>query len=339
MSKKTLSLFSLVLGLIADAVALAFLLPSAERQGSAPVWGWALHALAVLLALPGLVFVLPAGYSTRRSTFFALVAGFAAPAPLIGLIFLMLFGRLFAVRPSFHSEGKYFYGERQVLTQVVIEPPGTDSRQSILGILNGKDSAVRRKAILALRSVEPRKSLPVLQKAIQDSDEQVRLLAQTQFNRILASLELSIKSMEAELAAGARTGEKLIRLSEQYQELVYLGLSSEETQTIYLDRAIELLREALELAPDNAGTLLMLMKCYVKNRSVDRAQECLEQLKSLGCEYQFTLPWEAEISFLKRDWRALAGLMRQMQNDPTVDPKLRGLAEFWLGPQQGEANA
>ena len=49
----------------------------------------------------------------------------------------------------------------------------------------------------AISLVEPKKALPLLQKAIQDSDEQVRLLAQTLFNQIIAGLKTEVGFREA----------------------------------------------------------------------------------------------------------------------------------------------
>ena len=211
-------------------------------------------------------------------------------------------------------------------------PPIKQGARSVLDILSGTDNFVRRKAILALRQVEPKKALPVLQKAIQDSDEQVRLLAQTQFNKTLANLELAIKTMEAALTSGPRETDRLIQLAEQYHELVYLGLSSEETQTIYLNRAIELLEEALAALPKNQAVQLMLLKCSIKNNDLTRAQKYLGALQAQGYRKELLAVWEAEIYFQQRDWQALNNSLKQMRDMDLNNARIQGQIDFWLKP-------
>jgi tetratricopeptide (TPR) repeat protein len=291
-----------------------------------------LHGAGVGLAALALRATYPGTYRQTPWTFLALVTGFCGPLPVLGLLFLAGFRELFKSPAKEDPAKNYYFGERQVLTVDRFEESGRNAHRSFFEILSGRDNVLRRKAILALRSVDVKKALPVLQKAIQDGDEQVRLLAQTQYNKIIAKLELTIKKLEASLAQSTREPGRLVQLAEQYHELVFLGLSSDETQKIYLDRATELLREALQTNPELNPARVLLLKCLVKNGARKDARECLDQLRAKGFDDRFLGLWEAELLFEERDWPGLRGLLQRMQSSRLVDSRLQRQLEFWLNP-------
>ncbi len=290
------------------------------------------HFVALLCAVPALRRLFPEEYRRLKWTFAALVVGFALPLPVAGPLFLVGYRLLLAMEPARNVESKYVLGTTQYLTLPRHEMDEHEEPRSVAEILNGKDSVARRSAILALRVVEPRKALPLLQKAIQDSDEQVRLLAQTQFNQIIAGLEGRVKTLEADLVTPPRHLNKLLLLAEQYHELVYLGLATDETQTIYLGRAIEVLEEAARLAPDHAAARFLLVKCALKCGQLDKVREGIKFLRTKGWQPEVLGPWEAEVAFLERDWELLARTLQRLEAEGATPGALRGPAEFWLQP-------
>ena len=305
----------------------------ANPPSTLAVLGW--HALALGAAMPALLAVFPEEYRRSNWTFVALVMGFALPLPVLGPLFLLGYRLLLLIKPARNIESKYVLGTTQYLTLPRHELAEHDEPRSVADILNGKDNVVRRAAILALRVVEPKKALPLLQKAIQDSDEQVRLLAQTQFNQIIAGLEGRVKTLEAELATPPRHLNKLLLLAEQYHELVYLGLATDETQTIYLGRALELLAEAARTAPDNTAVRFLTVKCALKAGQLDLARSGIQFLRQKGWQAEVLVPWEAEIAYHERDWLRLAATLQEIEGTGAAAGVLRGPVEFWLGTAKG----
>lgn len=298
----------------------------------APITGEVLllHWLAVAASLPAFAAIFPEGSRRSGAAFYALIIGLAASAPVLGFLLVLGWRGLLGLRVNQGENKELVIGTREFLTEPESETLAPAAPQSILEILQGATPQARRAAILALRDVEPRKALPLLQKAIQDSDEQVRLMAQTQFNLILAGIEGAIKSLEVELSAGARPLEKIVRLAEQYHELVYLGLSSDETMRLHLQRAIELLNEAGAKAPNNANTLFLLLRCHLRLEDAAKSRAVLKAIKSRGWGGAFTHGWEAEICFLERDWTGLAVALRRLESGGDTPAPLRGMVEFWL---------
>lgn len=287
-----------------------------------------LHAIGVLFAVVGYVFSVPAEHRKQRATAISTALGFSV-APLLGALALFAFARILNRQPAEDPAAKYVFGDTQALTEIPFEPQGAGRSLSVLQILSGGGGVTRRNAILSLRSVEPRRAIPVLRKAIQDSDEQVRLLAQTQFNRIVGSLELAIKKMEAELARGPRSAPLVLRLAEQYHELVHLGISSSETESIYLERASELLAELLATRPTQVDARFLLLKCQVKRQLSDEAANTIAALLSQNFPEHLIGPWQAEVHFQRKDWPAVASAIETMRARSETDPRLKGIIELW----------
>ncbi len=327
-----LALPGAVVGLMLEVMSVKTILSGGEIVAQSFGKGMMLHALAMLAALPALRKIFPADYQQHPFTLFALMLGFGLPIPVIGPIFIVGFRAIIRRQPASFAEAKYVLGTRQYLTLPRDENIALESPKSVAEILNGHDNQARRAAVLALRVVEPRKALPLLQKAIGDSDEQVRLLSQTLYNQIIARLEAHVKVLEAELLKPPRHWNKLLLLAEQYHELVYLGLATDETETIYMDRAIELLEEAQKQTPENTTILFLLLKCLLRLEDVPRARKYLANLESRGWRSEITSPWSAEMYYLERNWTGLKHVLQQMNTSEGTAPVMRAPIEFWLHP-------
>lgn len=332
MRKNLLSTLSLALAALLEAWTLGVLIQSAADPASLEWRPVAFHALGIALGAFGFHLTWP---QSQRRNRFALTLFFTAlslPLPLIGLILMGSFRLVLRLRPRHMRNTQYVFGEKPFLTLEKPEDFELQSVRSVLEILSGKDENLRRTAIIGLRSADPKKSLPLLRKAIQDSDEQVRLLAQTQFNRILAKLETAVKRMEAGLPDSTHRAADLVVLAEHYHELVYLAVSSQETESIYLERATQLLTEALDLSPDLTAARFLLLRCQVKIPDIASSKASVQTLLASGFPENSLLPWMAEICFVERDWNTFLKTLRQMDASPSCDSRLADRLAFWLRP-------
>lgn len=325
-----LLLLSAPLSFVLECLAISAFLGEPRFIESPWAEGVLLHLSGVVLGVLALFAWFPRSYAKSPLTSGALFLGFLLPMPLLGLLSLVFFRFLLSMTASDDPSKRYVMGTRTALTVERLDAISRKAHQSVLQILSGRDNTLRRNAILALRALEPKKSLPVLRRAIGDSDEQVRLLAQTQFNKIMLNLEMTIKKMEHSMNEQAAPPEKMIELAEQYHELVFLGLSTQDTEAIYLNRAVELLNGALTKDPDNVSARFFLLKCAVKQENLPLAEQTVAQLRASGFNPEFLRVWEAEILFLKRDWGGLVELAKSLRASNTVHPRISTLVEFWL---------
>ncbi len=327
MSLNILAIPCAILAVLGEAMAAKQIMASVKDPA---IGFWSIyqyHIGALVVGWPAFWNAFPEDYKQHRVTLTALIFGFSLPFPIVGPLFLIGF-RIIIRRDADFDESNFVVGTQQFLTLPKEEELVSESPRSVAQILNSNDRETRRAAILALRIVEPKKALPLLQKAIQDSDEQVRLLAQTMFSQILANLESEVKNLEAELVDNPHWNRQLL-LAEQYHELVYLGLATDETETIYLDRAIQLLEAAEESSPENTSISFLMMKCLLRNGHYAKAKQKIQHLESRGWRSEITLPWLAEVFFLERDWRSMLTILDQMDKSDFTAPVLRAPITFW----------
>lgn len=332
MNLRILGLFSLAFSIALDALAiLAF---AGKGLTSLPPWEEVLifHSAAVAAACIALWLWAIAARIGSAWILPALTASLCAPAPVAGQIVSLALGSIILAKKVTRIEHTYVLGESEALTETVPDL-SPYSQVSVLAILRGRDVSLRRRAVLALRAVDPRRSVPVLQKAIQDSDEQVRLMAQTLLNRIVSGLETRLKAREAALTSSGNSPRRRLELAELYHEMMFLGLASEETETIYLARAIELLESALRDDASLTSAHRLLLRCHLRSRALTAAQASLEALRTAGEPPQALAPWEAEWLFLKRDWPRLRELLRTIQRQPPNDTRFRRVIDFCLEPK------
>lgn len=205
-------------------------------------------------------------------------------------------------------------------------------QQSILEILQQAEGPCRAHAILALKDVEPVQAIPLLRRALQDSDELVRIYAQNLLSRIVERVEGNTRRLERQLAE-SRTPSCLVRLAEQYHELVYLGILEEpEGCQMAMKKALALLEEATALEPANPHLYLLSLKYSLRNRDLSRSRRHLAEVEAMpGCTPEQLLPLKGELAFLEKDWAALRGLLKAAQ--PMAHGPTAAICRFWTNPK------
>jgi len=216
-------------------------------------------------------------------------------------------------------------------------PPVIDSvQQSVFELLHSTRKPERANAILALKDVEPAKAIPLLRRALQDSDELVRIYAQNLLSQIMERVEALTRQLEKELPS-ERTAAKLAYLAEQYHEQVYIGVVVEkESCRALIEKSTKLLEEAIQQEPQNPRLRLLAVEYLLENSELERASAHLRAAESLpGVTEGMLFPWRAEIDYQLRDWNALHQLMKS--HSEITDPALSAIAQFWLEPQKEAA--
>ncbi len=211
--------------------------------------------------------------------------------------------------------------------------PSSASGQSIVEILQGPNTQLRRNAILALRDLDPQVAIPLLRKGLQDSDEQVRIYAQNVLSGTIERFEAQLKAIEQRLDAEPAVALHAVRLAEHYHELVYLNVAGdEETAAHYLAKAQTLLARADGLAPGDRQIPLLGLKCALRARDLAAAERWFAQFETAGYDTAQVLPWRMELEFMAGRWPRLHALFAEFQQARIVNPRIEELAAFWTRP-------
>jgi hypothetical protein len=294
-----------------------------------------LHFAACAFFAPGLLALVPSGNRLEKSVALLLIFGFSCALPVLGPALALGFSQLIRrLPPATGLEKRFYFGENPYLTDPNERAAFDKTTRSIIEILNSPNTEARRKAILAVRSLSLQAAVPILRHAQQDNDEQVRIFARNSLAQIIAALESALKSVEGKLLESEQGIERMTYVIEQYHQFVELGLISEGTRTIYLTQALSVLNKIHEREPANEKILCLLVKYCISNNRLNEARQRVAKLKELSRDSASTLPWELEISFVDRDWRALHTVLEKLRREHQQDPRLRELYAFWFQRQQ-----
>jgi hypothetical protein len=332
MNCKLLSWISLLVAAILDGAVLRALLaadfPAPEEL---------LRLAAIHLAAMGFVGV--AAHSTfvklypgSAATSTALVVGLCAPAPFLGVLFFTGLKAALAQKVGPGPQHGYVFGTRLGTQWSHPDAMSGAAQQSVLETLHSEDRAARRQMILALSVVDRRRAMAILRRALQDSDEVVRLLAHAQFDRPRREVQGAARSLERELAGNEPTVQRLVCLAECYAELMDLSISQGEPGVEYWGRSLELLAQASRLAPRNQRIQLLCVEYALKKQDLTLARHALQQLQAEGCPPERLLLFEAELHFLARKPQALTQSLAALAARPPRNPSASTLLEFWQPP-------
>ena len=291
------------------------------------------HLAAAVLVTPALVRATPeaAGEDERAEALFAFVHCLFLPVlgPLLVLVLHAIVVRL----PRHEAPGERFIVHRTAAGKNatgILEAP---LEAPLLDLLRVLDVERRRRAVLSLSDLDPRRSIPILREALRDPDEEVRLFAygilsahEDHLNRQILALLASISGPQG---AGEASAAVEARLGDLYHEFGYLGLAGSQIQRFYLGRAVECYERSLMQEPEQPRVLLKLARVFVRLRLPDRAEEALVAAILGGLPVVETMPWQAEVYFLRGEQLLMQGLLQVMRREPAVPERMRRPIAFW----------
>lgn len=324
-------------GAVALLLDLYVLVRLGGARSGAPGW-IALHGLALLGFFPGFLWLLPTNYRVHKGLAWLLVFGVGGALPLAGPLFLAGLA-LLARKPErvAYPERDYHVGDGQPGSRPAYGAPGGATARTILGVLNQPDEEARRRAILALRHLEPKLALPLLRKGLLDGDDRVRLFSQGLYLKVVRGLDTPVRQLTAWLSRHPKDLEAKLRLAEFLHESVYLEVAPEESPQGALDQATALLEQVIAVDARNPRAHWLLLKCAVRNHDRVKARRSLDVLRGVGEPDSLTRPWEIELAFLDRDWERFKALLSTLPPRQANDPGWRARRVFWMGENAGKS--
>lgn len=192
----------------------------------------------------------------------------------------------------------------------------------------GRDA--RLAAVAAARGRDDPASVALIQRALRDPDEEVRLLAFALLEARASAAYRSVFADEQELerAAGAQRGALQARIAYQRWELAWLGLVQGEVLNHELELAERHGRAALEHDPRSAALHFLLGRIQLKRMRLDEARAAFQRAAELGVPDPSIAPYLAEIAFLQRRFDLLRIYLSRMGPATGNDPVAR-LQRYW----------
>ena len=197
---------------------------------------------------------------------------------------------------------------------------------SIGGVLQGaSDLGQRQQSVLATLRLRDQEAIPLLRQALQDSEDDVRLLAYALLDRKEEAITARIRLHQRQLV----TAEPAQRFSHHSAiaydcwELIHVGLVQGDVMNYLLQTARTHTEEALVLRPQTAGLQFLLGKLLVRTGELELASEAFRQAEQLGIDSKIVNYQLAEIDFSREHLAGPDGRDGRIQ-PPVVSKLLHG---------------
>lgn len=300
-----------------------------------------LHAMAsILLALLAWHF-LAAGFREPRWAVTLLLFNFAFFIPLLGIVGMLAAVVLASLRRR-EVVRLPFVGMK--LPEFVLSLRDPEIKYSQGGIKSRlMQSAIptpqRLQSLLALQGMPPRVSSPLLQDMLGDSSDDIRLVAygllDNREQKITAQIHRELVNLKNNDSPDLRLM-GLRRLAELYWEMIYAGLAQGDLRLHALNQARHYADEALAMARQDAGLLLLKGRILHELKRHDEAWDVLHAAMAGGLPESRVLPYIVEIAFVRRDYATVRDLLSRL-SETQVTPVMKNAIRFWAGSAKERA--
>ena len=191
---------------------------------------------------------------------------------------------------------------------------------------------LRVKALLAMEGVSGRSSNDVIRIAMQDEDDEVRLLAfgmlDSRENELNGKINLLLRNLESEGLDPNEAADMHLQIAQLYWELVYQELVRDSLMDYAIERAFHHAGQTAEILTDSPGIHVLLGRLHMQTRDYASARESFNRALSHGIQESRVVPYLAELAYLDRDFAEVNRLIASNSSFAAI-PALAQVVAFW----------
>ncbi|MGC9185601.1 MAG: HEAT repeat domain-containing protein [Thiomonas sp.] len=302
---------------------------------------WLVHGAAAVLVGLLLWTLLPEALRRPRRLSLSLLTLLALFFPIIGVFGLLIAARLAQWLPA-RLKATDHLREAPQLQVFAVSHVDEDQRRELpagqtarIAMDQSQPPAQRIRAVLALREMTPRMTLPVLRRLLSDPDEEIRLLAygisNTWEQRLTDTLQDALREVDV-VRQGAGSGPALARAAQRVAELqmefIYQGLAQGDLRDFALKQALHYCAVAREALPQDTSLQLMFLRLSLAAGKTADARTVLERLTSEGASPTLWRPYAAELEWIERRFNRIPAVLQPL-GTRQVAPRLRPVVRVW----------
>jgi len=322
---------SLLLALLLEGAAafLFFVQPESGLLSTA-----VLHLLASILATFAALPLVPATYRDQPVSRTAFCFALIFFIPLFGLagVFLSLLPAL--RRPKTIREIQW---EQVPIPELPFRPVRSSGRPSYgegglsAAMRLNRDPNQRVRAVIAARQVNDKLAVPLLQEALKDPVDDVRLFAYS----VLDSKETHINDRIGEQLAELdnKQGQEKARahyaLAQNYWEMAFLGLATGSTFDFMLRSAEMHARLAAQLGWSGPDINFLVGRIQLRQQRFEEAEKSFQQAVEHGALESAILPFMAEIAFEKNDFNRVRDCLLRLDRYCEGHSPIPAVVQAW----------
>lgn len=272
--------------------------------------------------------LLPSRYKLPITSSVAFLFGFSFLIPLfgmLGILFAVLIGLYTPRKQNFvtwvEHEGSPLPQRSDKLTPIQY---GSGALREIL--ISNTTPERRLQAVSAIRHLPRQQAIPLLQFALKDLSDDVRLLAYASLERIETQINESISSLKVQFDL-KKQPIKAFEIAQQYWELCYLGLADSTLRSHYLEQARLYLKQSNRLE-QNASNNLLLGRVMLEQSKPQDAINYFTQALNGGLLKTQVFPYLAEATYSMGDYKKTKEYIAQLPD--RKGDKLNQIKEYWL---------
>ncbi|MGA8008106.1 MAG: HEAT repeat domain-containing protein [Thiomonas sp.] len=302
---------------------------------------WLVHGAAAVLVGLLLWSLLPGELRKPRRLSLSLLVSLALFFPVVGVFGLLLAARLAKWLPMRHKITDHLR-EAPQLQVFAVSHIDDDQRRDLpagqtarIARDQSQPQAQRIRAVLALREMSPRMTLPVLRKLLSDPDEEIRLLAygisNTWEQRLTDTLQDALREVEVvrhAAAPGPALARAAQRVAELQMELIYQGLAQGDLRDFALQQALQYCNLARDALPQDTGLQMMFLRLSLAAGNTQDARTVLERLTAEGASPTLWRPYAAELEWIERHFNRIPAALQPL-GTRQVAPRLRPVVRVW----------
>ncbi|MEM7263029.1 MAG: hypothetical protein AAF488_13640 [Planctomycetota bacterium] len=201
----------------------------------------------------------------------------------------------------------------------------------ILGVVShAADPGRRVDAVLATQELEVREAVPILQVALKDAVDDVRLLAYSILDRMELEINSKIRGLLERLEDDEENVAIHYRLAHAYWELGYAGLAQGEVLGHILSKCRLHAETALGIDPENGHLHYLMGRLELKSKNFEASYASFVRAVDCGVPYESVAVFYSEIAFEERSWARVRVALRRVDPLKIRVRPLWGVARYWL---------
>ncbi len=201
----------------------------------------------------------------------------------------------------------------------------------LIDVLEGQDAQKKKRVLLQAQSMSSKIQVPVVRKALDDPDPEVRYYGASLLSRAEAAHSAQIRRLEKRLERMPEDVDAWNELATEYELIIEEGIAGAELSHFYLDKRLSVLKRSLFLNPDQpqvgiekAQTLFFLKryqeaeaeaKLWLGQRQAETADRARGVLIQLAYE--------------QNDQELLIRLVREVTDVHHLPDFMQGLVQLW----------
>ena len=294
-------------------------------------WQWlniiSIHAIACLIFMLASWYFLPKNYQFSKMRTLVFLFLFSFLLPVFGILGISLSLLIALYLPKKQSDVTWQECEVLPLPPSPGEIlPNTFGIGALAEILNRNEDPERRLlAVSAIHYFPRNQAIPLLQLALRDLSDDVRLLAYSSLETIEAEINVAIGLSKKQFLKN-KTASKTAEIGHQYWELCYLGIAEGSLLNHYLREAENYLNISNEIEP-SASNNLLLGRVLLKQNDYQKAESYFELALDAGLLNHQVAPYLAECAFQARNYKKVKALVASFPAKRGT--RLSQIREYW----------